>query len=138
MNGLTFVNRLFENKSDVEAFEDIAFKNIRSRYPTTLFTLMKWWNHIVTRYITFVVLCVMFYYMSLAESNLINWVFFTMNMINFYYVAKGDNKETTNESSLRWSKYIRNFSFLMLFLNILFALAGLEKEQDDTAVNSWD
>jgi hypothetical protein len=52
-------------------------------------------------------------------------------MINFSFVAKGDNKIGTNKWSIKIAEIIKIYSAFMLMLNIGFIFVIGEKEKDD-------
>lgn len=122
MCGLGFVNNLFSKKTENETLEALAFENLRNRYPYTMFTLLRITNY-CSQWAIILVICTMFYYICHADSNLVNWIFFIANIINFSFVAKGDNKFNTNKKSKICSDFITFYSAAMLLTNILFILA---------------
>jgi len=52
-------------------------------------------------------------------------------MINFSFVAKGDNKIGTNQWSIKIAEIIKIYSAFMLMLNIAFIFVIGEKPKDD-------
>lgn len=121
MCGLGFVNILFSKKTEVETLETLAFENLRNRYPYTMFLLLRITNY-CSQWIIILVISTMFWYICHADSNIINWIFFIANIINFSFVAKGDNKSNTNRKSKNCSDFITFYSAAMLLLNIMFIL----------------
>jgi hypothetical protein len=121
MCGLGFVNILFSNTKEVEALELQAFENLRNRYPRTMFTLLRLSNYF-SQWAIIIVIVTMFYYICHAEPNLANWIFFIANIINFSFVAKGDNKASTNRKSKKCADFITFYAATMLLTNIMFIL----------------
>jgi hypothetical protein len=54
-----------------------------------------------------------------------------LNMVNFAFVAKGDNKASTNKHSRDIANVIKYYSSFMLMLNILFIFSIGENEKLD-------
>lgn len=130
MCGLGFVNVLFAKKAEVEMLEALAFENLRNRYPKTIFFMLRVTNYCST-YCIILVICTMFYYICHSDPSLVNWIFFIANIINFFFVAKGDNKSNTNRKSKYCADFITFFSAAMLLANIMFILFVGENEKPD-------
>lgn len=129
MNALSFVN-IFFKKNDVETLEAQAFENLRNRYPRTMFAVLRVTNY-CSQWLIILVIITMFYYICHAEPNIVNWVFFIANIINFSFVAKGDNKSNTNKKSKNCSDFITFYSAFMLLSNIMFILFIGENPKPD-------
>lgn len=136
MSMLNFINVLFINKVKEEELNIIAYENLRNRYPKVMLGLLRIRNYF-SQYMIVIVICTMFYYISKAQSNIINLGFFVLNMVNFAFVAKGDNKISTNKNSRKIAEIIKVYSALMLMLNIGFILFVGEKEKPNLP-NSLD
>jgi hypothetical protein len=130
MCGLSFVNILFSKPDEVASLEALAWENLRNRYPKTMLILLRITNYF-SQWAIIIVISTMFYYICHAESNLVNWVFFIANIINFAFVAKGDNKSSTNKKSKRCADFIIVYSATMLLANIMFILFVGEKEKPE-------
>ena len=60
------------------------------------------------------------------QTNLINWIFFSLFVINFAFIARQDNKKSTYNKCIISAKLLNYYSALILVMEILFlALFGL-------------
>jgi hypothetical protein len=64
----------------------------------------------------------MFYMIGQAETNFINWGFFVLNIINFAFIAKADNKAATNRHSRDIANVIKIYSAFFLLLELFFII----------------
>jgi hypothetical protein len=55
-----------------------------------------------------------------SQTNLINWIFFVLNIISFAFIAKSDDKDSTNNHSYKISVVIKYYSAIILITYILF------------------
>jgi len=104
--------------------------NLRNTYPSTMLGLLRIKNYF-SQYTIILVICAMFYNISKSQSNFINFLFFVLNLINFAFVAKGDNKASTNKHSRDIARLIKFYSAAILMLNILFIFTIGENEKPD-------
>jgi hypothetical protein len=83
----------------------------------------------MSRYTIFIAMVTMFYFIGKAQTNLINWGFFVLNILNFAFIAKGDNKDSTNRHSKYISILIKVYSALFLIFETMFIVFVGEKEK---------
>jgi hypothetical protein len=76
-----------------------------------------------------IVLVISLFFIGKAQTNLINWVFFSLNIIMFGFIAKADNKVGTNRWSLFFAKVLSTFSAFVLLSDILFIIIFGEVEK---------
>ena len=73
----------------------------------------------------------MIFFVGKAETTLINWTFWVLNILNFAFMAKADNKPATNRQSLRCAVTIKYYSAVILIVEILFlCFIGTERSDD--------
>jgi hypothetical protein len=71
----------------------------------------------------------MIYFIGKAQTNLINWAFFVLNVVNFGFMVKGDNKPSTNMHSVQIAKTIKMYSAFILIVDIMFICFIGEREK---------
>ena len=122
--------------------QDICYKNVRDAYAEQIFTIVRFKNSI-SRYMIFVAMITMFYFIGKAQTNIINWGFFVLNILNFAFIAKGDNKPSTNRHSMNIAITIKIYSAFMLIFETLFIsfVGEMEKTGDpkslDQRLKKW-
>jgi len=78
----------------------------------------------------------MIFFVGKAETTLINWTFWVLNILNFAFMAKADNKPSTNRQSLWVAVTIKYYSAVILNLEILFlCFIGTERSHDPDALD---
>ena len=108
---------------------------LRERYIKYYYTLVRIKNFFGNLIIV-AVLGVLLYFIGKADTNLINWIFFSLNVINFAIMAKNDNKPSTNKKSLFFARMIKVYSGLILLFDIGFIL--VLGEEESVEADSWD
>lgn len=78
-------------------------------------------QNILTSYMTFILVCLAIYYISVSETTLINWIFFALNILNLCFLSNNDGKKTTLKHSLRIAKSIVIYSAFIMISECLFA-----------------
>lgn len=108
---------------------DICYEKIRDRFFNLAVKLMRLKNAL-NQYLIIVVVACMFYFIRQAQSNLINWIFFVLNMLMFSFIAKGDDKDSTNKHSRNIAYVIKFYSMIILMIDIAFIclVGNIEKK----------
>lgn len=99
MCGLNFINQVvFKERETSNQLSQKCYENIRDMYSEQVFFLLSIKNA-VSRYVLAFTVILMFGIIGRAQTNIINWGIFILNILNFAFIAKGDNKESTNRRS---------------------------------------
>ena len=64
------------------------------------------------------------------DINLINWVFFSLNLINFAMFIRSTNQKNL-DYQLNMIKFLKFYSIFILTINMMFVLIIGEKESKD-------
>lgn len=62
----------------------------------------------------------MIYFIRCTQTNIINWIFFSINIIMFALIAKADNKKSSYQWSFFFAKCLKVYSAFVLLIDILF------------------
>lgn len=125
---LNFINVIFINEGLSKELTNTCYETVRDQYADQIFALLRFKNS-VSRYMIFIAMVAMFYFIGRAQTNLINWGFFVLNILNFAFIAKGDNKESTLRWSMLISILIKVYSaFFLIFETFFISFVG-EKEK---------
>jgi hypothetical protein len=76
---------------------------------------------------------VIFYFLSNAQSNLVNWILFMLSVFLCAFLVKGDGKDSTLRHSKNLAWTLKIYSFLILNAEILFItfIGVTRKEQEE-------
>ena len=107
-----------------------AEKHLRKRFESNFLSAIRA-KHAINKFFMIVALVLMIFFVGKAQTNLINWIFWTLNVLNFAFLAVADNATSTNKASLYVAKTIKVFSAYMLLFDILFMSFIGEEEQPD-------
>jgi hypothetical protein len=99
--------------------QEICYSGIREKFTKTLYNAIRIKNFIQS-YLIFVLLGVLLYFIGKAQVNLISWIFFILNALMLSFIAKGDNKDSTNRYTKRTATVIKVYSTFILVTDILF------------------
>lgn len=135
MNLLNLINYFFRDKKEVEEMQQICFDGIREKFTQTLYNAIRLKNF-VQSYLIFVLLGVLLYFIGKAQVNLISWIFFVLNALMLSFIAKGDNKESTNMYTKRVATIIKYYSTFILVTDIVFVCLIGEEPQPNA--HSYD
>jgi len=62
---------------------------------------------------------------------LFNWIFFILNIINFAFIAKSDNKDGTNSNIIRIAIVVKYYAIFVLTLETIFiSFIGVKEKKD--------
>ena len=78
-------------------------------------------QHGVSSYLTLILVGFSIYYISISETTLINWIFFTLNILNLCALSNNDGKEATLKHSLRVAVCIVGYSTFIVLGECTFA-----------------
>lgn len=67
------------------------------------------------------VLILAIYFLGKAQTNIINIIFFTLNIFNAMIISKADNKSSTISYALLIANIIKYFSIVVIITEFLFA-----------------
>ena len=73
-------------------------------------------------------LFLMLYFLGQAQTNLINILFFTLNVVNAMILIKDDNKPSTLYSALLVSKLLMYLSMVVIVIEFAFAISFGQRE----------
>ena len=77
------------------------------------------------------ILILAIFFLGKAQTNIINIVFFSLNVFNAMMIARADNKKITFESSLIIATIIKYFAIVVIIAEFLFACTiGLRENKD--------
>ena len=65
------------------------------------------------------------------QTSLISWTFFTLNVMMFGFVIRGDGKRTTQLWALKIANLLNYYSAMMIILDILYLLLIGEAGQNE-------
>ena len=130
MNALNMINVLYVNPTETLRMQKTADKYLRKRFESNFLGALRAKNAI-NKFFMVVALVLMIFFVGKAQTNLINWIFWTLNVLNFAFLAVADNATSTNKASLRVARAIKVFSAYMLLFDILFMSFVGEAEQPD-------
>ena len=132
MSLLNMVNAIFiDSDDDTMSSSQMTNKcreDIRDRYEKSWYYYIRVRN-VINQYLIMIVLLISLFFLGKAQTNLINWVFFSLNIIMFGFIAKADNKVGTNKWSLFFAKVLSSFSALVLLTDIVFIIMFGEVEK---------
>jgi len=131
MCSLDFVNQIvFKEKIKSEKLSRMCYENILDVYTEQVFFILSIKNA-MSRYILVLTLGIMFYVTGKTQTNIINWGFFVLSILNFAFIAKADNKPSTIKHSLNIANIIKIYSAFFLLLDICFIVFIGEEEKVD-------
>lgn len=82
-------------------------------------------------FVILAILILAIYFLGKAQTNIINIVFFTLNVFNAMMIARSDNKSVTFKSALVIATIIKYFSIVVIITEFLFACTlGLRENKD--------
>jgi len=136
MNLLQLINYFFRDAEEVADMEEICFEGIREKFTQTLYHAIRVKNFIQS-YLILVLLAVLLYFIGEAQVNLISWVFFVLNALMLSFIAKGDDKASTNTYTRRVATVIKCYSTFILVTDIIFVCLIGEAPQPN-APHSYD
>lgn len=70
----------------------------------------------------FIVVGLMLYCNMQAETNIINWIFWCLNIVNVVFIARADNKESTNRHSRNIAIVLRYTSVFFIIVEVVFII----------------
>jgi len=95
MSLLDTINLLYQDRQRTLSLSRSSYQLIEASFKEeTFLTLIKIKN-VFNRLLIFVALVLMIFFIGKAQTNLINWGFWSLCVINFYYMAKTDEATTT-------------------------------------------
>lgn len=128
MNLLNLINHLFQDKEEVKEMQQICDDGIKENFTKARYNAIRFKNF-VQSYLIFVVLGVLLYFIGKAQVNLISWIFFVLNMMMLSFIAKGDDKDSTNRYTKQVCTVIKVYSTIILVSDILFICLVGEREK---------
>ena len=132
MSLLNMVNAIFIDSDDdtmsPSQMTNKCREDIRDTYGQVWYMYIRARN-LINQYFIMLVLCISLFFIGKAQTNLINWVFFSLNIIMFGFIAKADNKVGINKWSLFVAKVLSSFSAIVLLADIIFIIVIGEVEK---------
>jgi hypothetical protein len=89
---LNFINLLYYEPTRTKLLSLECYEKIRDRYSKLYFNIISFQNAI-RQYLVLIVVATIFYFISKAQSNFVNWLMFVLNILLCAYLVKGDGKE---------------------------------------------
>ena len=130
MTLLDTINLLYQDRRRTAKLSGSAYESIRDSFKEeTFLTLIKIKN-VFSRLLIFVALVLMIFFIGKAQTNLINWGFWSLFVINFYYMAKADEASTTTQTTINIARVIKCYTAAILIIEILL-LATVGEAQVD-------
>ena len=127
---LNVINILFVNENEANNFSIRCYEGIRDRYTKIIYRLTRFKNFI-SSFLIFIVLGILIFFIGKAQTNLISSIFFTLNITNLSFIAKADNKKSTNMRIYNLTNFIKFFAAAILLLDILFIFTIGEMPRND-------
>jgi hypothetical protein len=135
MAQLNVLNKMFVDKDKSAELEDACHDIIRKRYPSQVLfgrRLRNWAN----RWLLWISLFVMVASLSKAQTNLITWVFFTLNVSLMSLVARGGLDLHTLKRTWQCAAIIKYYSVSIILIDVAFICFIGESKSTDR--NSYD
>lgn len=86
----------------------------------------------------YVILVVMVSLQYFIEQNLINWVFWIFNIVNFALMVRGSKQIKYLKQSLCVTNFVKVYALTILIADIFFIVFLGELPKPKTYTNSWD
>lgn len=116
---LNFINLLYYEPTRTKLLSLECYEKIRDRYSKLYFNIISFQNAI-RQYLVLIVVATIFYFISKAQSNFVNWLMFVLNILLCAFLVKGDGKESTYRHSMHLAWCIKIYSFIILLAEIAF------------------
>lgn len=91
MNILLIVNGMYKQKAEIDTLKEKTSANLKDQYGKASY----YYNRVETiikSFLIYTLLVFMIYVHTTIETNLVNWVFFILNSINFAFIVRGVKK----------------------------------------------
>jgi hypothetical protein len=119
MHILMIVNTMFKQKAEIDNLREKTNANLKDQYAKASY----YYNRVETiakSLLIYTLLIFMIYVQTTIETNLINWVFYVLNSINFAFIVRGVKKIGYLKQSLAVSNMIKIYSLLVMVIDIIF------------------
>ena len=136
MTLLDTINLLYQDKHRVRKLSESSSELIEASFKEeTFLTLIKIKN-VFNRLLIFVALAVMVFFVGKAQTNLINWGFWSLFVINVYYMVHTTvgRASTTTQSAINIAAGIKWYSAIVLIIEIVLLATVGEARVDPTDV----
>lgn len=120
MTVLDVINKIYLDTELALEIEAASFQRLLEAYPRPVMFAINARNRLAA-YFTFILVCVVIYEMSLADTTLINWIFFALNIINLTFLSNNDGKKATLKHGVRTAKCLLYYSVIVLIGECIFA-----------------
>jgi hypothetical protein len=108
-----------------------------ARYPTTVKRISRI-KYFLGSYMTAISVCVTIYFISEGDTTVINWIFFSLNILNLSFLSINDGKANTLKISLKIAKCIVIYSVVVMISECLFAWKfGMKDNMNKDSNNYW-
>jgi len=119
MSMLNGINKMFSEKEEIIKLTIQCENNLNDQY-TKLFYYLARVKTISKGLIIYALIIFMIFIHSKLETNIINWIFFTLQMINFALIVKGTSSLSDIKQKMFVVSLIKIFAFIILFMDIQF------------------
>lgn len=119
MSFLNAVNQMFKKKDEVNRLTKLASSSLSDQYSTAAYYYGRV-EKIVTSLLIYAMIIFMIWALQTLETNLINWVFFVLNTLQFAFIVRGSKSLSYLRQSLCVANSIKAYSLFILILDILF------------------
>jgi hypothetical protein len=121
MSILDTVNQMFSNQreGEVDKLQEECTKSFKKNYKRLTYYMQRVQN-IIKGLIIYALMVFMVFIHKDLETNIINWIFFSLNMINLALIIRGTSTMNDIKQSLKIVNIIKVYSLTVLILIILF------------------
>jgi len=113
------VNTMYRQKEEIVKLEEFMKNSLKDENEKLIYYYGRV-EKIIKSMAIYSILVFMIFIHSSIETNLINWVFFVLNLINFAFIIRGTKELKFLKQSLCITNLIKVWSLMILILDILF------------------
>jgi hypothetical protein len=117
---LDIVNKIFLDPRLAAEIEAQSWKLLMASYPEALKFIIRARN-LLSTYLTLILCGVIIYCISKGDTTLINWIYFSLNVLLLCFLSNNDGKTGTLRRSTRTANCIVYYSVFLLIGECIFA-----------------
>lgn len=127
---LDIINKIFLDTKLAQEMDQQSEKILMDSYPELMKFVVRA-RKILSSYLTLIVCGIIVYLISKSDTTIINWIYFSLNMLLLCFLSNNDGKKSTLKKSLRISNLILYYSVVLLIGQIIFTwIFGMTKKVD--------
>jgi hypothetical protein len=128
---------MFKDKKEVMNLQEYCSNQIKDNYGKAHYYWLRTQRFIMGAVI-YLILIIMVGLQYYIEQNLLNWIFWILNVVNFALMIRGSKQVKYLKQSLCITNFVKVYALLVLIADILFIVSLGELEKPVNYVNSWD